>query len=304
MRFFNIILAFVLFVFSSHQTIAKEFTNLQEAMKNPLAVDSLDLSAMKLSEFPVEILQMKNLKCVRLYSNNLTNIPKEIGTLVNLTWLDLLGNQLQTIPAEIGNLKNLTFLGLGFNHITELPTEIGKLENLNFLCMDNNQLRVLPKEVATMNNLANLELNDNQLTELPKEILEMKKLDHVFLGGNQILKSEIICQLHEKGVSVMGYTCGFEFGPPECTNFSTNVGGNMDKIQVSFENKSDKKLNSATFLVIIKNEKKEVVYNQKHIVKLNLDKSINIEVQLNTQILPAGEDLKEFEKNIQMISWE
>ena len=68
-------------------------------------------------QFPNDVLQLTNLKCLYLSYCNIQG----------------------AIPAGIGNLKQLTILQLSDNNMTgEIPTEIGKLANLRNLESDVN----------------------------------------------------------------------------------------------------------------------------------------------------------------------
>ena len=62
------------------------------------------------------ISELKQLKELYLYNNNLTSIPKELGELEQLEYLDLNNN----------------------NNLTSIPKELGELRQLERLYLDNN----------------------------------------------------------------------------------------------------------------------------------------------------------------------
>ncbi len=116
------------------------YEDLQEALRNPMDVLSLDLSEQDLTVLPKEITKLTNLTKLKLFGNKLTVLPKEIGNLTSLKELYLHYNKLITLPKEIGNLTNLTILDLSHNKLTALPKEIGNLTNLKILDLKGNEL--------------------------------------------------------------------------------------------------------------------------------------------------------------------
>lgn len=103
----------------------KEFTSLEEALKNPSAVYRLDLSFSGISEFPAEVLQFPNLQSLNLSNNGLQNIPADIGKLKKLQRLNLATNGIKRLPAEIASLKYLKWLDVTQNQF--LTSELSKV---------------------------------------------------------------------------------------------------------------------------------------------------------------------------------
>ena len=62
----------------------KVFTDLQEALRQPDSVFRLDLSRDRLKEFPLEILQLKQLRELNLSHNKIVQLPETISMLTNL----------------------------------------------------------------------------------------------------------------------------------------------------------------------------------------------------------------------------
>lgn len=136
-------------------------------------VEALNLSYQKLLNFPAKIWELKNLKILKISSNDLESLPPEIGKLTKLTWLDLYHNKLTDLPAEIWELTNLTTLCLTGNKLTSLPSGIGRLTNLTELYLDYNELTSLPAEIGELTNLTTLSL---PFTNLPPEIWKLTNL--------------------------------------------------------------------------------------------------------------------------------
>ena len=109
------------------------FDNLQEALKEPEKVIRLHLVKQKLSEFPREIYQFKNLQELDLSKNHIKELPDSIGELQKLQVLNLSKNNLELLPAAIGKLKDLRKLVVNQSSLTALPAAIGDLENLRVL---------------------------------------------------------------------------------------------------------------------------------------------------------------------------
>lgn len=137
---------------------ADEFTNIDSALKNPDQVIKLVLRKSKLTVFPKEILQFKNLQYLDLSKNKITELPQEIGQLKDLQKLVLSKNHLTSLPKEIGQLKNLRELNINQNDIEYLPAEIGKLENLVYIDMWSNNLNRMPEEIEDLKKLRVLDL--------------------------------------------------------------------------------------------------------------------------------------------------
>ena len=170
--------------------IIKELLNVNSMLcLNRTLVDLIDLREIRLYgselvEIPPKIGLLTNLKYIYSGYNLLTRIPKEIGLLTNLQGLYLENNLLTEIPSEIGSLINLQKLLLYNNRLTEIPKEIGLLVKLRELHLDRNQLIKIPPEIGLLTNLEKLYLNDNKLTERPKELDFLINLQVLTLGHN------------------------------------------------------------------------------------------------------------------------
>ncbi|MEM1366928.1 MAG: COR domain-containing protein, partial [Cyanobacteria bacterium P01_H01_bin.15] len=146
----------------------------------------LELSEQHLSELPIAVTNLEQVKVLYLDNNSLTELPAEIGAMTQLTRLYLNHNRLTTLPPEIGQLTNLTHLYLRDNYLTSLPAEIGQLENLTHLYLRNNQLTALPEEITQLQNLKRLYLSDNKLTVLPVGLEGLPQLTQLDVRKNPI----------------------------------------------------------------------------------------------------------------------
>lgn len=186
--------------------------SVEQAMQKPDSIFRLDLRNQKLSIFPKEILQLKNLNELWLSKNQLKEIPTEITQLVNLQLLDLSNNAITTLPESLKMLKNLKKINLtnnpqidgnqifnllaqlpklqsieiNFCKIETLPTSITQMKQLKDLQMTGNQLKEIPTEIGALENLEFLVVNRNELTTLPDGIGKLQKLQLLYADSNRI----------------------------------------------------------------------------------------------------------------------
>lgn len=133
---------------------------------------------VKLSKIQLAILEIRD--------NEITEIPVEIGLLKNLRRLEFQGNEIMKLPEEIGSLTNLTRLWLYDNKLTSVPAELGQLTNLTELDLSGNQLTTVPAELGRLTNLTALRLSRNRLMSVPAELGKLTKLKKLFLDGNPL----------------------------------------------------------------------------------------------------------------------
>jgi internalin A len=145
----------------------------------------------------------------------LTEVPLEIGQLVNLKELDLSGNQISIIPDEIGQLVNLEHLDLRHNQIVAIPEAIGQLVSLRILYLTGNQISVVPKVIGRLVNLQRLALRNNQISVIPEVIGQLVNLQRLSFGRNQIcVVPEVIGQLVNLKILILKENPGIDI-PPE-----------------------------------------------------------------------------------------
>ncbi len=148
------------------------YTDLKLALENPLKVKRLSLSRKKLTKFPKEILQFKNLVELDLSNNKLEKIPAEIAQLTKLEDLNLAMNKLEELPEEICDLKRLRKLDLRKNKIWRLPTRLGDLKKLEYLNLNGNPLFRLPDSIVQCENLKYLDMRNTDTSEGDREAIK------------------------------------------------------------------------------------------------------------------------------------
>ena len=169
--------------------------------------EELDLGGLGLTEVPVELFDLAQLKVLYLgllpeaankdywersqedkkACNAVSALPAAFFTsLRRLTHLHLESNQLESLPDAIGQLTALQKLWLGNNQLESLPDAIGQLTALVELRLDSNQLESLPDAIGQLTALLELSLENNQLESLPDAIGRLTALQTLWLGSNQL----------------------------------------------------------------------------------------------------------------------
>jgi len=138
----------------------QEYTDLDEALKNPTNVVKLTLRKKKYKVFPKEILQLKNLQYLDLSKNSIKEIPDSIVTLKNLQHFVIFKTGLERLPVNFGQMENLKYLIINQNEISTLPYSFGQLKNLRYLDMWSNNLDYLPENFDKLTNLRWLDLRN------------------------------------------------------------------------------------------------------------------------------------------------
>ncbi|VDM17312.1 unnamed protein product [Hydatigera taeniaeformis] len=171
----------------------------------------LDISKCTLCDLSDELSNLSELSKLSLHHNAISEPPIALGTLANLRFLDLSFNLITSLPSSFfDGLSQLETLMIDSNHLTQLPSLEG-LTDLHHLSVSNNALSRLPESIICCTklmtvdfssnkiselsdeigwgNLANLHLfnlSNNQLTRVPQALSECKKLKDLQLQGNPL----------------------------------------------------------------------------------------------------------------------
>ncbi len=172
--------------------LKKEYTSLDEALKEPEKVYRLNLGNQHLPDFWF-LLKFHNLQYLSFRNDHLHVLPREIGKLSSLRTLDLSGNNLKTLPPEIANLQNLEELFLNDDKELNLGKSfevLAKLPKLKALHLEHDGLHKLPHNIKLLQNMESLYLGENKLHHLPKEINELKHLKYLDVYHNKLSHKE------------------------------------------------------------------------------------------------------------------
>jgi Leucine-rich repeat (LRR) protein len=168
----------------------------------------LKLDTNDLRVLAPEIGDLLQLERLSLSNNNLTMLPDTLGNMINLQSLHLANNKFKKIPHCIFNMHKLVFLDLTSNNIIEIDRNIKNLKySLKRLSFYGNQIQVLSDWIDDLSNLEELWLGNNKLTTIPLSITNIKSLDwshnyiSVILDENPIEKPPLrVCR---KGFSAI-----------------------------------------------------------------------------------------------------
>lgn len=165
----------------------------------------LTISSKRVTDFPVSIGMLQQMKQLSLSLNKIKSIPPRIATLQRLQNLNLSGNLITTIPPEIKSLHKLQELNLSNNNIQELPPEMGDLSNLLYLNLAKNQLELIPPFLGSLKLLTYLNLSTNAICLVCPEIERLSRLQYLNLSNNQIkmlpLELKNLTSLHTFDIS-------------------------------------------------------------------------------------------------------
>ncbi len=134
------------------QVLQKEYTRLEDALKEPEKVTRLNLQNQDILRFE-EITKFKNLQYLNLRNTHLSSVPQEITMLQNLKVLDIGDNEIALLPKNFDALKNLTELYLDKEKNLQLEEDLeilSRMENLKILHLENNGIDVLPKNISKL----------------------------------------------------------------------------------------------------------------------------------------------------------
>jgi Leucine-rich repeat (LRR) protein len=167
----------------------REYTSLDEALRNPESVTSLNLKGYGLGELPASIGLLVNLQHLDLSANHLTALPATLFTLKKLKYLNLSANRLTFLPVAIAKLKNLEELEIAFNHIRTVPKEIGTLSKLKRFMAAKNNLKSVPVEMAKLTSMDILDFSYNWFTTIPVTLTQLPNLKALDMSFNRLLTS-------------------------------------------------------------------------------------------------------------------
>jgi len=157
---------------------------------NELYFDTIFISGGKgcMKELPEDICQLKKLKTLSLYRNDLTTLPSCISNLKYLEKLNMEMNDLTVLPPEIGALTRLKELNLNENELSSLPAEIGNLAKLKELYLEGNKISTLPDEFGQLTSLKELDLSYNKIGSIPEGLVQLPALEKLDLTHNKVYR--------------------------------------------------------------------------------------------------------------------
>ena len=169
-----ICLALVPTLFSAQIKFAEDagcdtcYYSLEDAMANKDQVICLDLTKSRLKDFPIEVLEFKNLEVLLLNRNKITMIPQSISQLQSLRVLAIYRNRIEDM-SPLCNLPNLEQLDISDNFIEAIPDDINKLKSLKKLYLGMNVIGHFPATLGMLENLEYLDLTENEMNRAEQD---------------------------------------------------------------------------------------------------------------------------------------
>ncbi|MBD3215745.1 MAG: hypothetical protein GF311_24245 [Candidatus Lokiarchaeota archaeon] len=141
------------------------------------ALKTLKLGGNRLNYYTFNGLsQIRSLKELDLYDNNLKSIPSSLLDIQSLERLSLHNNQLEKLPENFRKLINLKELDISWNNFLDFPEVIIKLKNLEILNLSGNRIEKIPDSITELNQLHQLNLRFNNIRIPNRKFKDIKKL--------------------------------------------------------------------------------------------------------------------------------
>lgn len=172
-------------------------------------LERLWISHNNLSDLPMQMNQLKNLKQLFLHYNAFVSVPQCIFEMSSLEMLWMSSNELKEIPPEISKLRSLRQVHFEHNNLEHFQEALCDLPSLEVLYLNHNQLVSISANISQVaNTLRRLYLNHNKIAMIPETICTLQKLELLYLHNNNISsvpsKFESFCtSLKEKNKAII-----------------------------------------------------------------------------------------------------
>ncbi|WP_438350482.1 leucine-rich repeat domain-containing protein [Paenibacillus sp. FA6] len=174
---------------------------LDDAIKHQ--TDSLSISSYRLVEIPDRIRELKQLKYLEIFEQDITRLPPALFELRTLTTLQIMTADLECIPKEIANLQQLKDLTIYCGSsdrtvqgwapkakfdllLNRIPPELGQLKKLECLNISYTGIKELPPELEKLTQLRYLNVSNSLIRKKPTFLAQMPHLECVNLSDNLI----------------------------------------------------------------------------------------------------------------------
>lgn len=146
-----------------------------------LHLDSIDSKVIDRIPFAPQ------LQYLSLKYDGLSNIPISVSTIKDLRKLDLEGNNIRLINPELTNLNHLEDISLGLSKDVDLTIAmkvLGNIPTLKSLHFDNSKFKNFNYNIPTLNNVEYLSFKNTHLISFPTIAFSFKNLRVLDLTGN------------------------------------------------------------------------------------------------------------------------
>ncbi|CDW80826.1 leucine-rich repeat-containing protein 40-like [Stylonychia lemnae] len=192
-------------------TLAYNFIEKISNLDRAANLSVLDLHNNKLEEFPESIIDLKNLKTLKVSNNNLSDINPRIALLPVLVRLTIEGNPLKCIKSTMRNagadqLKKYLKMRLEDGEVQQEENKIAVIKHMpgaskefdpwdtllrefisnNSLDLRGKSLSAISPKLWNHTNLLVVDLSNNAFTELPEDIHFLKNLKQLRVQNNKL----------------------------------------------------------------------------------------------------------------------
>lgn len=109
-------------------------------------------------------------------------IPEEIGEIKTLKKLEIFDNEVKYLPRSLEKLTELECLRITGNEVSELGFDIAKLQKLEILDLSAMPLKAFPLGITKLKNLKALYLSAEHMSEVPEALMALNKLKVVSIS--------------------------------------------------------------------------------------------------------------------------
>lgn len=176
----------------SELALQETFTDLEDALKDPVEVIILDLSSQGLDEIPKSVSRFRNLQILILTDNQISEIPEYVSKLRKLQVLYIDSNNIENLyfnTSDDRNFGNLEEIHAGFNPIKTIPENLKTIE-LAYIGLAGCKYLKLDevfRPLSRITTLESLDLSYLNLDTIPWEVTNLIGLRSLNLSANPSL---------------------------------------------------------------------------------------------------------------------
>jgi len=158
-----------------------------EILPRYIDLREISISDCSITEIPLEIYELKNLKSIFIENAPITSIPNDILRLPHLEELYFDRCLFSEIPEILSRLPNLKDLHFSRCQIIEIaPEDFLPFHNLEVLSLVGNQLTNIPTTIQKLTRLRHFAIARNKFSTVPDSIRYMPNLEDTGLNGNPL----------------------------------------------------------------------------------------------------------------------
>ena len=176
----------------SELELQETFTDIEDALKDPVEVIILDLSSKGLTEIPKSLSRFRNLQILILSDNQISEMPEFISKLRKLQVLYIDSNNIENLyfnTTDDRNFANLEEIYVGFNPIKTVPENLKNIE-LSYISLGGCKyldLNEVFRPLSKITTLESVDLSHLNIDTIPSEVANIMGLRSLNLSANPAL---------------------------------------------------------------------------------------------------------------------